>query len=48
MTLAKLAYFNYVNRNSEPGHDVEGWSAAEARLLGEHNSWGSRGLCNEA
>jgi len=45
--IAKLAYFNYVNRGSRPGADVEDWLEAEAQLLSEHNSWGSRGLCSE-
>jgi hypothetical protein len=45
--IGKLAYFNYVNRGSEPGGDVEDWLAAEAQLVGEHDSWGSRGLCGE-
>ena len=45
--IAKVAYFNYVNRGSRPGDDVEDWLEAEARLVGEHNSWGSRGLCSE-
>jgi hypothetical protein len=45
--IAKLAYFNYVNRGSKPGDDVEDWLAAEAQLLSEHNSRDSRGLCSE-
>jgi hypothetical protein len=45
--IAKLAYFNYVNRGSRPGADGEDWLEAEAQLVGEHNSWGSRGLCSD-
>jgi hypothetical protein len=45
--IPKLAYFNYVKRGSRPGDDVEDWLEAEARLVGEYNSWGSRGVCSE-
>jgi hypothetical protein len=45
--IAKLAYFKHLSRGSRPGHDVEEWLEAEAQLLAEHNSWGSRGLCGE-
>jgi hypothetical protein len=45
--ISKPAYFNYVNRCWKPGGDVEDWLEAEAQLLSEHNSWGSRGLCSE-
>jgi hypothetical protein len=45
--ISKLAYCNYLNRGSQPGRDVEDWLEAEAQLLDEHNSWGSRGVCCE-
>jgi hypothetical protein len=45
--IASLAYFKYVNRGSAPGKDVADWLEAEAQLLAQHNSWGSRGLCSE-
>jgi hypothetical protein len=45
--ISKLAYFNYINRGWKSGSDVEDWLEAEAQLLAEHNSWGSRGLCSE-
>jgi hypothetical protein len=46
--ISKLAYFNHVSRGSRPGHDVEEWLEAEAQLVAEHNSWGSRGLYADA
>jgi hypothetical protein len=45
--IATRAYFNYLDRRSGLGDDIGDWLAAEAQLLGEHNSWGSRGLCSE-
>lgn len=35
--VAKQAYIMYVNQGSLPGHDVEHWLEAEARLFAEAN-----------
>jgi len=35
--VARKAYFNYVNQDSLPGHDVQHWLEAEAQLLAERN-----------
>ena len=32
-----MAYFNYVNQGSLPGHDMQHWLDAEAQLLAERN-----------
>ena len=35
--VARRAYFSYVNEGSLPGHDVQHWLEAEAKLLAERN-----------
>jgi len=35
--VARMAYFNYVNQGSLPGHDMQHWLDAEAQLLAERN-----------
>ena len=35
--VARMAYFDYVNQGSLPGHDVQHWLEAEAHLLAQRN-----------
>jgi hypothetical protein len=35
--VARRAYFSYLNQGSLPGHDVQHWLEAEAKLLAERN-----------
>jgi hypothetical protein len=44
--VARRAYFCYVNEGSLPGHDVQHWLAAEAKLLAERNLTRTHGFHN--
>ena len=45
--VARHAYFAYLNEGSRPGHDVQHWLHAEAKLLAERDRTRIHGFHNK-
>jgi hypothetical protein len=45
--VARKAYFSYVNQGSQPGQNVQDWSAAEAELIAERDRTRTHGFHNQ-